>query len=62
MFKGSGDFSVLKRTVLLFNYYLGERYRKLAGTTALAYRIVTNCTPTESGLQEVKAWWLFGNM
>ena len=45
-----GDFSVLsvlKRTVLLFNYYLGGRYRKLAGTTTLAYRIVINCTSAE---------------
>ena len=25
----SGDFSVLKRTVLLFNYYQGGRYRKI---------------------------------
>ena len=31
----SGDFSVLKSTVLHFNYYLGGRYRKLAVTTAL---------------------------
>ena len=35
--------------VLLFNYYLGRRYRKFAGTTALAYSI-------EQGL--LTAWLL----
>ena len=29
----SWDFSVLKRTVLLLNYYPGRRYKKFAGTT-----------------------------
>ena len=42
-----GDFLVLKRTVLLINYYLCVRYRKLAGTTTLANRIVINCTTAE---------------
>ena len=49
----SGDFSVLKRTVLLFNHYLGGRCRKLAGTTTLAFRIVINCTTAESVLELV---------
>ena len=42
-----GDFSVLKRTVLLYNLDLDGRYRKLAGTTTLAYRIIINCTTAE---------------
>ena len=54
----SGDFSVLKRTVLLFNYYPGGRYRKLAGTTTLAYRIVINCTTAESVLELVSTFRL----
>ena len=49
----SEDFSVLKRTVLLFNYYPGGRYWKSAGTTTLAYRIVINCTTTVSVLELV---------
>ena len=53
-----GDFSVLKRTVLLFNYYLGGRYRKLASTTTLAYRIVINCTTVESVLELVPLFQL----
>ena len=54
----SGDFSVLKRTVLLFNYYSGGRYRKLAGTTSLAFRIVFNCTNAESVLELVSSFQL----
>ena len=52
----SGDFSVLKRSVLLFNYYPGGRYRKLAVTTTLAYRIVINCTTAESVLELVSTF------
>ena len=44
---------VLKRTMLLFNYHPGGRYRKLAGTTTLAYRMVINCTTAESVLELV---------
>ena len=36
---GSGDFSVLKRTVLLVNYDQGGWYRKQTWTTTLAYRV-----------------------
>ena len=54
----SVDFSVLKRTVQLFNYHPGGRYRKLAGTTTLAYRIVINCTTTESVLELVSTSWV----
>ena len=36
----SGDFSILKRTVLLFNYYPGGRYRKLAGTTTYSSYLI----------------------
>ena len=44
-----GDFSLVQRTLLPFSYYPGGRYRKLARTTTtLAYRIVINCTTTES--------------
>ena len=52
----SGDFSVLKRTVLLINYYQGIGYRQLAGTTTLAYRIVINCTTLESVLELVSTF------
>ena len=44
---------VLKRTVPLFNYDLGGRYRKLAETATLANRIVINCTTAESVLELV---------
>ena len=49
----SGDFSVMQRTVLLFNNYPGRRYRKLAGTTTLAYRLMIICTTAESILELV---------
>ena len=56
MFGGSGDFSVLKRTALLFNYYPGGWYKKYAGTTTLAYIIVINCTTAESVLELVSTF------
>ena len=54
----SGDFSVLKKTVLLFNYYPGGRYRKQAGTTTLVYKIVINCTAAEAVLELVSTFRL----
>ena len=54
----SGDFSVLKRTVQLFNYNPGGSYRKLAGTTTLAYWIRINCTTAEWVLKMVSTFWL----
>ena len=53
----SGDFSVLKRTVLLFNFYPGRSYRKFAGTT-LAFRIIINCTTAKSVLELVSLFRL----
>ena len=47
----SGDFSVLKRTVLLINYYLGGWYTSRLGLLLqLIRRIVINCTTAESVL------------
>ena len=46
---------VLWNQRLLFNYYLGGRYRKMAGTT-LAYRIVINCATAEWGLSLVSTF------
>ena len=46
------------RTVLLFDYYLGGMYRKLSGTTTLAYRIVINCTTAESFFELVSTFLL----
>ena len=48
--------------LLLFNYmYICTtrgRYRNLAGTTTLAYRIVINCTTAESALELVSTFRL----
>ena len=47
-----------KELSCFFNYYPGGRYRKLAGTTTLAYRIVINCTTGESVLELVSTFRL----